>query len=362
MKALLSLLLLGSSLGAAATDPVDYVSVLVGTQSKYELSTGNTYPAIAMPWGMNFWTPQTGRMGDGWTYSYTADQIRGFKQTHQPSPWINDFGQFAIMPVTGDVRFGENDRMSWFSHKAETATPYYYKVYLADHDVTVELTPTSRAAAFRITYPECELSTLVVDAFDKGSSVSIDAANRRITGYSTKNSGGVPDNFRNYFVIEFDTPFTYVATVADSVTTQSVTEVTADHAGAIVGFPTHKGQVVNARVASSFISPEQALLNLRELGDGNFDRIKAEGREDWNNHLKRIEVTADMDPQGVDRMRTFYSNLYRTMLFPHAFYEIDAQGNPIHYSPYNGEVLPGYMFTGTGFWDTSPNGSCRAPR
>ena len=352
MKALLSLLLLGSSLGAAATDPVDYVSVLVGTQSKYELSTGNTYPAIAMPWGMNFWTPQTGRMGDGWTYSYTADQIRGFKQTHQPSPWINDFGQFAIMPVTGDVRFGENDRMSWFSHKAETATPYYYKVYLADHDVTVELTPTSRAAAFRITYPECELSTLVVDAFDKGSSVSIDAANRRITGYSTKNSGGVPDNFRNYFVIEFDTPFTYVATVADSVTTQSVTEVTADHAGAIVGFPTHKGQVVNARVASSFISPEQALLNLRELGDGNFDRIKAEGRENWNNHLKRIEVTADMDPQGVDHMRTFYSNLYRTMLFPHAFYEIDAQGNPIHYSPYNGEVLPGYMFTGTGFWDT----------
>ena len=183
------------------------------------------------------------------------------------------------MPVTGDVRFGENDRMSWFSHKAETATPYYYKVYLADHDVTVELTPTSRAAAFRFTYPECELSTVVVDAFDKGSSVSIDAANRRITGYTTKNSGGVPDNFRNYFVIEFDTPFTYVATVADSVTTKGVTSVTADHAGAIVGFPTHKGQVVNARVASSFISPEQALLNLRELGDGNFDRIKAEGRD-----------------------------------------------------------------------------------
>ena len=83
--------------------PVDYVSTLVGTQSKHALSTGNTYPAVAMPWGMNFWTPQTGTMGDGWAYTYDADKIRGFKQTHQPSPWINDYGQFAIMPITGKV-------------------------------------------------------------------------------------------------------------------------------------------------------------------------------------------------------------------------------------------------------------------
>ena len=80
-------------------DPVEYVNPLMGTQSSYELSTGNTYPAIARPWGMNFWTPQTGKMGDGWQYVYTANKIRGFKQTHQPSPWINDYGQFAIMPV-----------------------------------------------------------------------------------------------------------------------------------------------------------------------------------------------------------------------------------------------------------------------
>lgn len=131
-------------------EPVDHVSVLVGTMSKHSLSTGNTYPAIARPWGMNFWTPQTGTMGDGWTYCYTADKIRGFKQTHQPSPWINDYGQFALMPVTGKAVFNQDERASWFSHKAEDAKPYYYGVYLADHDVYVELTPTERAAAFRI--------------------------------------------------------------------------------------------------------------------------------------------------------------------------------------------------------------------
>lgn len=339
---------------AAAVEPVDYVSTLVGTHSSFELSTGNTYPAMALPWGMNFWTPQTGKMGDGWGYTYDAPKIRGFKQTHQPSPWINDYGQFALMPVTGAPRFGEDDRASWFSHKAETATPYYYRVYLADHDVVTEMTPTMRAAAFRFTFPESTLSTVVIDPMDGGSAITVDTANNRVTGYTTKNSGGVPDNFRNYFVIEFDTPLTYTATVADGKTlSEGSTAAEGEHAGAIVGFKTRKGQVVNARVASSFISPEQALLNLRELGDGDFDRVKADARDRWNEILGRIEITPDAtDPTSVDRMRTFYSCLYRSVLFPRSLYEVNAAGETVHYSPYNGEVRPGYMFTDSGFWDT----------
>src|SRR5471030_1714015 len=97
-------------------DPAAWVNPLMGTDSKYSLSNGNTYPAIEMPWGMNAWMPQTGKMGDGWAYQYGADKIRGFKQTHQPSPWINDYGQFAIMPVTGHLQFDEEKRASWFSH------------------------------------------------------------------------------------------------------------------------------------------------------------------------------------------------------------------------------------------------------
>ena len=148
------------------TDPVEWVSPLMGTDSKHSLSNGNVYPAIALPWGMNFWMPQTGKMGDGWGYMYSADKIRGFKQTHQPSPWMNDYGQFAIMPVTGKLRFNEDARASWFSHKSETVKPYYYSVYLADHDVTTEITPTERAASFRFTCPETDSAFIVIDAFD----------------------------------------------------------------------------------------------------------------------------------------------------------------------------------------------------
>ena len=218
MKKLSLLIFLAGFLSfAKATNYTDYVNPLVGTQSTFELSTGNTYPAIARPWGMNFWSPQTGKMGDGWMYQYTATKIRGFKQTHQPSPWINDYGQFSIMPMVNKPEFNEDKRASWFAHKSETAKAYYYKVYLAEYDIVTELTPTERAAMFRFTFPENEHSYVVVDAFDKGSYVKIDAANNRIIGYSTKNSGGVPANFKNYFVIEFDKPFTYQATVADSI-------------------------------------------------------------------------------------------------------------------------------------------------
>ena len=351
-KVLLTSLLTVASLTAKAAvtpaEPVDFVSTLVGTESKIELSTGNTYPAVAMPWGMNFWMPQTGKMGNGWAYVYSADKIRGFKQTHQPSPWINDYGQFSILPITGKAEFDQDKRASWFSHKAEIATPYYYRVYLADYDIVAELAPTERACAMRFTYPENDKSFVVVDAFDKGSYVKILPEKQMIVGYTTKNSGGVPDNFKNYFVVKFDKPFTYKAAVADGTVGEGNTEATCNHAGAIIGFQTKRGEVVNVQVASSFISEEQALRNLGELKDGCFDRIKAEGRKTWNDVLGKIEI----DDQNIDHKRTFYSCLYRSVLFPRSFFEYDAQGKVVHYSPYNGKVLPGYMFTDTGFWDT----------
>ena len=334
--------------GSTKKEVVDYVNPLVGTESKFELSTGNTYPAIAMPWGMNFWMPQTGKMGNGWAYVYWHDKIRGFKQTHQPSPWINDYGQFSIMPETGEPVFDEEKRASWFSHKAEVAKPYYYRAYLADYDVVAEMAPTERACAMRFTFPETDKANIVVDAFDRGSHVQVIPEKRMIVGYTTRNSGGVPDNFKNYFVLVFDKPFTYKATVASGNISEGKLTVTDNHAGAIVGFKTRRGEQVGVRVASSFISPEQALFNLNELGNDTFDEVAARGRKAWNDVLGRIEV----DDDNIDHLRTFYSCLYRSVLFPRSFYEQDAEGRIVHYSPYNGQVLLGYMFTDTGFWDT----------
>lgn len=342
------LLAIGMSMTSFANDLTKYVNPLMGTQSSYELSAGNTYPAIARPWGMNFWTPQTGKMGDGWTYTYDAHTICGFKQTHQPSPWMNDYGQFSIMPTVGAPEFDEKKRASWFSHKGEKVLPHYYSAYLADYDVLTELTPTERAAMFRFTFPETDSANVVIDAFDKESAIKIDKNNKRITGYSTRNSGGVPDNFKNYFVIEFDKPFSKAVSVLDSIVSDNVSAA-VDHALAIVTFNTIKGEKVHAKVASSFISEEQALQNLSELDGMTFDAVSAAGQDAWNKVLGKILVNKDCN---LDRLRIFYSCLYRSLLFPRKFYEIDKDGNIVHYSPHTGEVCDGFMYTDTGTWDT----------
>ncbi|KEQ30547.1 alpha-mannosidase [Pedobacter antarcticus 4BY] len=355
MKKILSMmLLLGSTCAFAQltgkiNDPVELVNPLMGSQSKPDLSNGNTYPAVAVPWGMNLWTPQTGKMGNGWAYTYDADKIRGFKQTHQPSPWMNDYGQFAIMPVTGKLKFDEDSRASWFSHKSETSKPYYYSVYLADADVTTEITPTERAAQFRFTFPKTDSSFVVVDALNKGSYIKILPNERKIIGYTTKYARGpLPKNFKNYFVIYFDKDFALSKTWSDKKLKDGL-ELESDHTGAVIGFKTKKGEQVTAKIASSFISFEQAEINLkRELAGDNFEQTKQKAKSKWNEALGKIQVEGGT----IDQARTFYSCLYRTLFFPNKLYEINAKNEVVHWSPYNGKTLPGYMFAGTGFWDT----------
>lgn len=347
---LLSLCTLGAFAQQAGkiTDPVEWINPLMGTQSKYDLSNGNTYPAVAVPWGMNFWTPQTGKMGDGWQYTYDAYKINGFKQTHQPSPWMNDYGQFAIMPITGKLQVTQNGRQSWFSHKTEVAKPYYYSVYLADHDVTAEMTATERGAQFRFTYPKSDSSYIVIDAFDKGSYIKVDRGAGKITGYSTKYARGPLKNFKNYFVIYVDKPIGMAKLFSDSTFTEG-TELSAKHVSAVIGFKTAKGEKVHLRVASSFISLEQAEISLqREIGKESFDATCAKAKATWNKTLSRLAVEGGT----VDQTRTFYSCLYRMLFFPNKMYELDAKNQPIHWSAQDGTVKPGYKFAGTGFWDT----------
>ena len=330
-------------------DPVEFVNPLMGTDSEFRLSTGNTYPAIALPWGMNFWTPQTRNMNNGWAYTYDDFKIQGIKQTHQPSPWINDYGAFSLMALTGRLKVGGEERASWYSHKAEIAKPYYYSVYLADYDVTAEVTPTERTAIFRFTFPSSDSSYILLDAFDKGSMVRIIPSERKVIGYCRNNHGGVPENFRNYIVITFDKDFSSTHTWNGNVIKMNSLGEEGDHVGAVLSFKTSRGEKINARVASSFISPEQALLNLQnEEGEKDFETLRDEARAEWNKQLSRIRVEGGTD----DQMRTFYSCLYRTLLFPRKFFEINAKKEIVHYSPYNGEILPGYMFTDNGFWDT----------
>ncbi|WP_210731886.1 GH92 family glycosyl hydrolase [Sphingomonas sp. PAMC26645] len=328
---------------------VDLVNPLMGTDSDYTLSYGNTYPAVAVPWGMNFWTPVTGKTNSGWGYTYDANTINGIKQTHQPSPWMNDYAAFSLMATTGALKVKEDERASWYSHKAEDSRPYSYKVYLADYDVTAEVAPTNRAAQFRFTFPQSNDAHIILDGYAGGSMVSIDKAKRRITGYVRNNHGGVPDNFHNYFVAEFDHDF------AVSQTWDGKGQVTAtptregDHVGAVVSFKTRKGEQVGVKVASSFISLEQAERNLRgEIGGDGFEQTKTKAKAIWQREFDRVQVT---DPN-LDNRRIFYSALYRMLQFPRMFHEVDAKGQTVHYSPYDGKVHPGFLYTDNGFWDT----------
>ena len=357
------LALAATSMTALAQDYAALANPLVGTMSDYNLSTGNTYPAIARPFAMNFWTPQTANNGDGWQYTYGAHKICGFKQTHQPSPWINDHAEFSLFPMTGTPVADAGKRGSWFAHKGEVATPYYYSVYLADYDVFTELAPTDRACIFRFTFPEAQ-SYICVDAYQRGSGIEIIPSKRMIKGYTTRNSGGVPENFKNYFVIEFDKDFemtqTYLGTQiekdkeADNIAEHAGLSAEGFHALAMIGFKTQRGETVHARVASSYISYEQAEFNLRhELGHDSFEQVKEDGHRTWNEILGRIALDRDLVDRRDADAQTFYSCLYRSLLFPMSYWEEDMNTHkPVHCSPHTGEICDGYLYTGTGFWDT----------
>lgn len=299
----------------AAQEPISYVNTLMGTESTYEFSYGNTYPAVAVPWGMNFWSPQTGDNRSGWMYSYKDKEIRGFRQTHQPSPWINDYGTFAIMPISGDLKMVAKERGASYSHNNQKAQPNYYRVAF-DNGTTTEVTATSRGAIFRIRFAPNQKRYLVVDAYDGGSAVTISKDRRRITGYVKNNSGGVPANFANYFTIELSKPIISGGTSTDDITTDGKLEAEGKKTAAYVIPDVKDGEELIVRVASSFISPEQAQLNFeKEVANKTFDDVKNGAAKEWNKYMGRIKVEGGSEEQ----LRTFYSCLYRVLLFPRQF-------------------------------------------
>jgi predicted alpha-1,2-mannosidase len=349
--------ILFSFFASAQKDYTQYVLPVTGTQSEFALSNGNLYPATALPWGMNHWSPQTAIKNDErWFYSYNSYYITGIRQTHQPSPWTGDYGIFSLMPTVGEKKFREADRKSWFSHKAETSLPHYYKVYLADYDVTAELTPTERSCIMRFSFPETKHAHVVIDAFARASYIKVIPEENKVIGYSTDRIGyenqRVPSNFKNYFVIYFDKPIRDYSIWKEDTLIDGKNETLGKRSGAVVSFSTTKGEAIQARISSSFISWEQADRNLKnEIAGQNFDEVCAMSKEIWNKHLSRFSVeNASLDD--LDKVRTFYTCLYRLLLFPREFHEVDAKGDFVHYSPYNGKVCSGRMYTDNGFWDT----------
>ena len=349
----------------AQEDYTQFVNPLIGSDSSHALSNGNTYPAIALPWGMNFWTPQTGKMGDGWIYTHKNDGLVGLRQTHQPSPWINDYGAFSIMPVIGELKVLEEDRKTDF--KNLSVLPHYYKVQLKESKTTIEISPTKRSAHFRIKFPKNTQPHLVIDAFFKNSMIKIIPHENKILGIAKNNSGGVTDNFANYFILEFNSSFSDFGTWDSKGKTYDDLEKEGNHVGGFVSFKNDNTQTLEIRVSSSFISHEQAQINLdREIPiSQSFDQTKQFAKRSWNKELSRIKVTPFVNNKTINKLEyiksqekskndviKFYSSFYRTLLFPREFHEYNKDGEQIHYSPYNGKIEKGPLYTDNGFWDT----------
>jgi predicted alpha-1,2-mannosidase len=334
---------------AGALAPVGLVNPLQGTDSTSGFSHGNNYPAVALPFPMNTWAPYTQPQSDTFYYQYRQNKIRGIRQTHQPSPWIGDYAAFSLLPVSGKLAVKEEERASEFSHEREIAQPSYYSVQLDTWKTRAEVTPTERAACFRFTFDQSGDAYVVLDAFPGGSSVEIIPGENKVIGAVRNNHGGVPKNFANYFVIVFDKPFAAHGVWSPEGTQPGVARLDGNHTGAYFKFDVAPGGKVGCQVASSFISPEQAALNLKqEIGNASFDDIRSRAEARWNEALGRARVEGGSQEQ----QSTFYTALYRSILFPHKFYERDPQGKPTYFSPFDGQVHAGFLYTDTGYWDT----------
>lgn len=328
------------------TTPIDFVNPLQGTNNRFDFSHGNVMPLASLPHAMTSWTLQTSE--SNWAFNPNDKRVQGFRATHMPSPWIGDYGHFTLMPQVGAPAFSADARSSSYRLSDAVIQPHYQKVHLLRYQTTMEMAPTQRCALLRIAFPATSEAAFIVQPFAGDSAITVDTERNCVTGYTRAHTAGCPPNFACYFVVAFDQPM-QSATLFDAHHAWQSEHAEGERVGARVAFDATASRVLHVRVGTSFISIEQAWRNLEsEMGDAPFEQIKTRGKRAWNELLSRIEIAGASDEQ----QRTFYSCLYRALLFPRQWHEVAAGGDLMHFSPYSGKVERGLLSADNGFWDT----------
>jgi predicted alpha-1,2-mannosidase len=332
----------------AQVDPVDWVNLYIGTGSG-PIGYGGTMPFVTPPFGMTDWTPQTRQNKvSGVSYKYEDTTISGFIGTHQPAIWMGDYGYVTLMPEIDSLKTAPDDRKLPFTHADEVARPDYYSVWMNagnSHRIRTEMTATERCAYMRFTFPSNASSTIIVEASRPGIAgfANVDLAKQEITGYNPdrmdRDLGPMQlPNFKGYFVIEFHKAF------SDSGTYGPTSQQPESATGAYAKFKTTEGEVIEARVGTSFISIEQARQNLRsEIPTWDFNRVRSALRATWNEKLSRIAIEGATE----DQRKIVYTGLYHALLYPRIFSE---QGR--YYSAFDDKVHNGDSYTAYSIWDT----------
>jgi predicted alpha-1,2-mannosidase len=339
---------------AFVTDPASYVDPLIGTANG-----GNTFPGAVVPFGMVQWSPETTR-GDPTRrpapggYQYDATRIRGFSLTHLSGTGCRGAsGDVPFLPFTGWIESSPSgdtqDRRfaGSFAHPNETAEAGYYQVRFRD-GVNTELTATARTGSARFTFPAGEPAFVLVRTSDSevGSGdawVEVDEESRTVRGWvSSGNFCGYihpvirHDYYTLYFVAEFDRPFTSVGSwengdlrpgtgVARGGTGYGDAgyPVPGMGSGAYVGFDTGEDPVVGLRVGISYVSLDNARLNLESENPRgtSFDALRRGARGEWTEALSAIRVAGGTEAQ----RRIFYTALYHSLLHMNLFSDVNGE-------------------------------------
>jgi len=345
---LVAFALFGTLAAKAQKDSVDWVNLYIGTGDG-PIGYGGTMPFVTPPFGMTHWTAQTRQNKlSVVSYHYADTTISGFMGTHQPAIWMGDYGYVTLMPEIGSIKTSPEDRNLAFTHADEIARPDYYSVWMnagESRRIRTEMTATERCAYLRFTFPANDSSSVVVEASRPGVAgfAHVDPAAKEITGYNPdRTDAGLGPlklpNFKGYFVVQFRTAFN------DSGVYGTTTKQPGLAIGAYAKFKTTEGEIVEARVGTSFISVEQARENLKaEMPTWDFDAVRRALRETWNEKLGRIAIEGATD----DQRRIVYTALYHALLYPRIFSE---QGR--YYSAFDDTVHKGVSYTAYSIWDT----------
>ncbi|WP_299557271.1 GH92 family glycosyl hydrolase [Seonamhaeicola sp.] len=341
---------------------VDLVNVYIGTTGEHISEYGGMIPGVTMPFGMTQWSPMTqeNRISQA-CYRYDHDTIIGFTGTHQPAIWMGDYGFISLMPQTGDLKVTPNQRGLPFKHEDEIATPYFYSVKMEDKQAAIEteITASTRCGFFKFKYDRTESPGLMIEMSRLEASdgfVKIDTDNNEIIGYNPDRHNLVyedkmgPDleHFKGYFVLKFDVGFDTFGTWMDSAegveTFNSKKEQSGAKIGAYVKFLAKPETTVKVKIASSFISIEQARQNLeQEIPDWDFDAVKEHNKRTWEDYLGRIAIEGGTHDQQVN----FYTAMYHALLYPRIFSEYGS-----YYSAFDDTIHQGISYNDYSLWDT----------
>ncbi|MCW3110377.1 MAG: glycosyl hydrolase family 92, partial [Segetibacter sp.] len=378
MKSTFILLTLFISIACFAQKPisqkqeVDYVNPLIGTAATgfaKGLDGGGTMPSVGPPYGMTNFVAQTGESKmSRMNYFYEDSSVIGFLASHQPTVWMGDYGYVSVMPQIGDLKVLPKERALNYSHANEVSTPYYYSVLLnaGNQNIKGEIAAASRSAIFQFTFPTSENAHLIIQGINlnpeltdwandfterikklKGY-VKVDKAKNEITGYNpdrmSAQIGPNLPNFKGYFVIKFSKPFKSFGTWNGDKINASSTEQYGTRMGAYISFATNDNEKVEVRIATSFISIEQARKNLAmELQGNDFNQLVQSTRNEWQKNLSRIKIKGVSE----DQKSIFYTAMFHTMQFPR---EMSEYGK--YYSGFDDKVHNGNSYTDYSLWDT----------